>query len=254
MAEYIEGRRAVVEALRAGAPLKRAFVQRPAKNERPDKKLEQLAMDLKRANVTVNYVQRPELDKLSSHGAHQGIVVEANTYGYSSLGEIIAAAKTQNELVLVLDHITDEGNFGAIIRSAEVMGAAGVVIPAKRAAQVSVGVYKTSAGAALHLKIARVPNIVAALDQLKEAGFWVAGASEHAKQTIWQAPLEGKIALVSGSEGTGISPLVQKNCDFLVSLPQRGKVGSLNVAQATTAICYEWLRRTLTAQSPGAGE
>lgn len=245
MAEFIEGRRAVVEALKSGAPLKTAYFVKNAKNERPDKRMDSLAQELKQAGVQVKYVNKQELDKRSSHGAHQGVMVEVGGYQYSSLQEIILHAKTENELVLVLDHITDEGNLGAIIRSAEVIGAAGIVIPAKRSAQVGVGVYKTSAGAALHVRIAKVPNIASALQTLKDAGFWVAGASEHAKQDIWSSPLEGKIALVSGSEGSGISPLVQKNCDFLVKLPQRGKVGSLNVAQATTAICYEWLRRTM---------
>ena len=147
--------------------------------------------------------------------------------------------------MLVLDHITDEGNLGAIIRTAEVMGADGVVIPSKRAAQVTVGVYKTSAGAAFHVPIARVPNLVGALKTLKDGGFWVAGASEHAHADIWHAPLEGRIALVCGNEAEGISRIVGEQCDFLVALPQRGQVESLNVAQATTAVCYEWLRRVM---------
>ena len=141
--------------------------------------------------------------------------------------------------------MTDEGNFGAIVRSAEVVGAAGVVIAKARAAGVGVGAYKTSAGAVLHLPIAQVPNLATALDRLKEAGFWAAAATEHADQDVWQAPLDGRIALVMGSEGSGVSRLVREHCDFECRLPQRGRVESLNVAQATTVLCYEWLRRSM---------
>ena len=113
----------------------------------------------------------------------------------------------------------------------------------KRAAGVTVGSYKTSAGAVMHLPIAQVPNIARALDDLKAAGFWVGGASEHAEGSCWDAPFEGRVALVMGSEGDGISRLVLEKCDFLTKLPQRGMTESLNVAQATTALCFEWLRR-----------
>jgi len=303
MADYIEGRRAVEEALRAGVPIKRVLVQsqpkpqaaapaakgrdqrdagkpgKPGKaggrqagrardarldnnprDERAsaaDQSLEHLLGKLRAAGVEVQTVDRESLDRISSeggsHGAHQGIVCEVPNYRYAELMDIArAGAQKDNSLVLVLDHITDEGNLGAIIRTAEVLGADGVVIPSKRAAQVTVGVYKTSAGAAFHIPIARVPNLVAALKTLKTAGFWVAGASEHAREDIWHAPLQGRIALVAGSEGDGMSRLVSEECDFLVSLPQRGHVGSLNVAQATTAICYEWLRRCSEQEAAAA--
>ena len=157
--------------------------------------------------------------------------------------DILDRAGDGPALVVVLDHVTDDGNFGAIVRSAEVVGAAGVIIANKRAAGVTVGSYKTSAGAVMHLPIAQVPNIARALDDLKAAGFWVGGASEHAEGSCWDAPFEGRVALVMGSEGDGISRLVLEKCDFLTKLPQRGMTESLNVAQATTALCFEWLRR-----------
>ncbi|MDO5044487.1 MAG: 23S rRNA (guanosine(2251)-2'-O)-methyltransferase RlmB [Coriobacteriia bacterium] len=243
MSDFIEGRRAALEALKTKVPVKAVLVQKQQKGQKPDKKLDDIVKQFKDEHIAVRYVDKSKLDHISSHGAHQGIALEVGGYPYVSLPEILEAASSKNELILVLDHITDEGNLGAIIRSAEVVGAAGVILPANRSAQVGVGVYKTSAGAAMHIKIARVANLSQALQTMKEAGFWVVGASEHATQTLWQAPLEGKICLVAGSEGKGISPLVQKNCDFLVKLPQRGQLESLNVAQATTAICYEWLRR-----------
>ncbi len=285
MADYIEGRRAVEEALKAGVPIRKVYLQAPAKEDGAEEAvdarkggrdqrgqqrgkkgpqaragkpaptgmeaaLERLATKLRRANVPVELVERAKLDRMSadggSHGAHQGIMCEVPPYRYTDIMDIAyAGAKKRDSLVLVLDHITDEGNLGAIIRTAEVMGADGVVIPSKRAAQVTVGVYKTSAGAAFHVPIARVPNLCGALKTLKDGGFWVAGASEHAKADIWHAPLEGRIALVCGNEAEGISRIVQEQCDFFVALPQRGQVESLNVAQATTAVCYEWLRRVM---------
>lgn len=243
--DYIEGRRAAVEALRTGFPVKRALVADSA--SRRDASLTELIDQLRSAGVPVDYVAPEKLDELSSHGAHQGVMLEVGEFPYADLADIIARAGTDSALVVVLDHVTDAGNFGAIVRSAEVVGAAGVVIATKRAAEVNIGAYKTSAGAVMHLPIARVPNIARALDDLKDAGFWVVGASEHAEGTCWDAPLGGRIALVMGSEGTGISRLVLETCDDLIKLPQRGKTESLNVAQAATALCYEWLRQNIDA-------
>ncbi len=242
--EYIEGRRAAAEALRTGFPVKRALVA-DAEGRR-DAALAQLVDQLHGANIPVEYVATEQLDALSSHGAHQGIALEVGAFPYADLADIIAradAAGAEPALVVVLDHVTDAGNFGAIVRSAEVVGAVGVVIANKRAAEVTVATYKTSAGAVMHLPIARVPNIARALEDLKAAGFWTVGASEHAEGNCWDAPLTGRIALVMGSEGAGISRLVLETCDDLTKLPQRGATESLNVAQAATALCYEWLRQ-----------
>lgn len=246
--EYIEGRRAAAEALRTGFPVKRALVA-DAEGRR-DAALAQLVDQLRGANIPVEYVATEQLDALSSHGAHQGIALEVGAFPYADLADIIAradAAGAEPALVVVLDHVTDAGNFGAIVRSAEVVGAVGVVIANKRAAEVTVATYKTSAGAVMHLPIARVPNIARALEDLKAAGFWTVGASEHAEGNCWDAPLTGRIALVMGSEGAGISRLVLETCDDLTKLPQRGATESLNVAQAATALCYEWLRVNIAA-------
>lgn len=248
LGEYIEGRRAAAEALRTGFPVKRALVA-DAEGRR-DAALAQLVDQLRGANIPVEYVATEQLDALSSHGAHQGIALEVGAFPYAALADIIAradAAGAEPALVVVLDHVTDAGNFGAIVRSAEVVGAVGVVIANKRAAEVTVATYKTSAGAVMHLPIARVPNIARALEQLKAAGFWTVGASEHAEGSCWDAPLTGRIALVMGSEGDGISRLVLETCDDLTKLPQRGATESLNVAQAATALCYEWLRVNIAA-------
>lgn len=245
LGEYIEGRRAAAEALRTGFPVKRALVA-DAEGRR-DAALAQLVDQLRGANIPVEYVAAEQLDALSSHGAHQGIVLEVGAFPYVDLADVIAAAGAGPALVVVLDHVTDAGNFGAIVRSAEVVGAVGVVIANKRAAEVTVATYKTSAGAVMHLPIACVPNIARALEQLKAAGFWTVGASEHAEGSCWDAPLTGRIALVMGSEGDGISRLVLETCDDLTKLPQRGATESLNVAQAATALCYEWLRVNIAA-------
>ncbi len=241
---FIEGRRAAAEALRTGFPIKRALVGEGASK---DVTLNQLVEALYAANIPVQFVGRDQLEAISSHGAHQGIALEVGAYPYADLADIIARAGDGPALVVVLDHVTDAGNFGAIVRSAEVVGAAGVVIASKRAAEVTVATYKTSAGAVMHLPIAQVPNIARALEDLKEAGFWACGASEHAEQVCWDAPMQGRIALVMGSEGDGISRLVLEKCDFLTKLPQRGETESLNVAQAATALCFEWMRRNYDA-------
>lgn len=239
----IEGRRAAAEALRTGFPVKRALV---AEGAQQDATLSQLVASVREAGIPVRFVPRAQLDALSAHGAHQGIALEVGAFPYADLTEVIARANARGPqapaLVVVLDHVTDAGNFGAIVRSAEVVGAAGVVIAGKRAAEVTVATYKTSAGAVMHLPIARVPNIARALEDLKEAGFWAVGASEHAEAVCWDSPLTGRIALVMGSEGEGISRLVLETCDDLTRLPQLGQTESLNVAQAATALCYEWLR------------
>ena len=139
--------------------------------------------------------------------------------------------------------MVDEGNLGACIRTAEIVGAQAVIIPNARAASVGTGTYKTSAGAVLHIPIVRTANLARALAALKDEGFWVIGATEHADASAFATPFEGNVCVVMGSEYSGISEGIRKSCDFLCKLPQRGAIESLNVAQAATVMCYEWLRR-----------
>lgn len=179
---------------------------------------------------------------------HQGVAVLAPGFGYASIEQIIEAAHAEFEassraLIVICDHITDAGNLGAIARSAESVGASGLIIPNRRSAQVTPATYKTSAGAIAHLPIAQVPNLSRVMSQLKDNGFWVIGATEHSTELVWDVDLEGRIALVMGNEHSGISELVLKNCDILCGLPQVGQVSSLNVAQASTVLMYEWLRQ-----------
>lgn len=238
----VEGRRAVDEVLAANIPIKRALIAVSKGNQDP--KLARMAAEFEAEGIRVDRVSKARLDGLSSHGAHQGIMVELAAFPYADIEDILSAAGDGDALIVVLDHVVDEGNLGAIVRSAEVVGASGVIIARDRAASVGVGAYKTSAGAVFHVPIAQVPNIAKAVDRLKEAGFWAGAASEHAADTLWSAPMGGRFCLVMGSEGDGVSRLVMDRCDFSCRLPQRGQVESLNVAQAATVMAYEWLRRT----------
>jgi len=222
-------------------PVRRVLI---AEGTQPDRTLDEIARRAGEAGVDVARVPKRQLDAKSERGAHQGVLAEAAPYPYASLDDVLKRAEgKKRSLVIALDHITDPGNLGAIVRTAEVVGAEGVLVAKKRAAAVTPAAYKSSAGALAHVALAQEANLVRSLVRCKEAGFWVAGASEHASQSVWDAELDGRIVLVMGSEGEGLARLTRETCDFLVGLPQAGKVGSLNVAQATTAIAYEWLRR-----------
>jgi 23S rRNA (guanosine2251-2'-O)-methyltransferase len=157
------------------------------------------------------------------------------------------AVEEPSSLVIVLDHVNDPGNLGAVVRTAEVVGAAAVIIPKDRAAAMTPSALKAAAGAAEHLPICRESNIAQSLSLLKQAGYWVVGASEKANTDAWDAPLEGRIALVMGAEGSGLARLTERECDLLVRLPVRGRVSSLNVSAATAVLAYEWLRRTVAS-------
>lgn len=243
---YLEGRRACFEALEQGVSIARALVQKDLVAD----DFSQLKQRLCAAKVPLKEVDASCLDALSSHGAHQGIVLELKPFVYTELADLTSRVSQHAHehpgepmLVLMLDHVVDEGNLGACIRTAEIVGAQAVIIPNARAASVGTGVYKTSAGAVLHIPIVRTANLARALAALKDEGFWVIGATEHADASAFATPFEGNVCVVMGSEYSGISEGIRKSCDFLCKLPQRGAIESLNVAQAATVMCYEWLRR-----------
>lgn len=239
--EHIEGRNAVLEALRAGTPLKRILLAQGMPDDRALADIVRLAGERK---VRVDAVARRDLDRMSERGSHQGVIAQAEPFRFKSLEEVLRAHEGRERcLVVVLDHVTDPGNLGAIVRTAEVAGAAAVVVPKKRTAAITPAAYKAAAGAFAYLPVVQEPNIARVLVRLKEAGFWVGGASEKAAADVWSAPMEGRLALVMGSEGEGMARLTEQSCDFLVRLPQTGRVGSLNVAQAAAVLMYEWVRR-----------
>ena len=243
---FIEGKRPVVEALRSGVPMEYVMM---ADNLRKDGLTEDIRRKARKANVPVKLASRKVMDGISQVENHQGVIAKAIPYQYAKIADILKAANRRAAdhdgaaLIMVLDHITDAGNLGAIARSAECVGASGIVIPNKRAARVTAATYKSSAGAISHIPVTQVANLVSTIERLKDEGFWVAAATEHASDLIWQSNLKGKIALVMGNEGEGVSRLVLENCDFGVKLPQVGEISSLNVAQASTACMYEWLRQ-----------
>ncbi|MGI6032372.1 MAG: 23S rRNA (guanosine(2251)-2'-O)-methyltransferase RlmB [Coriobacteriales bacterium] len=239
--DFLEGRHALEEALSTGAPIEAIFVSDAA---RRDKRVASSLKKAKKRGILVKGASEQQLDDHSAHGAHQGVIARLAPFTYVGLGDLIERAAGKRDcLILACDHITDAGNFGAMLRSAEVVGACGALVPNRRSARVTTATYKTSAGAVMHLPIAMEANLASCLERLKEEGFWVVGASEHADQIAWDAPLSGRIVLVMGSEEKGLAPLTVKTCDLLVKLPQAGNVESLNVAQATTVLAYEWMRQ-----------
>ena len=239
--DLIEGRNAVAEAIRAGRTIDKLFIARGE----TDRTLGRIAAKAREQGIVVTECDRRKLDAMSATHAHQGIIAQAAMREYSSLEDILAWARERGEdpFVVVCDEIADPHNLGAVIRTAECAGVHGIVIPKRRSAGLTAVVDKASAGAAEHMRIARVPNLTAAVKELKKAGLWVFGADAGGTQSLWQAPLTGPICLVIGSEGFGMSRLVRESCDFLVSIPMHGKVTSLNASAAASVLIYEVLRQ-----------
>ncbi len=181
-----------------------------------------------------------ELERLCGSPDHQGVVAEVEPYPYAGAAELL---RVENALLVALDQVQDPRNLGAVARSAEAAGAAGLVIPERRSAAVTPVVCKTSAGAVEHLPIAHVRNLADWLGEAKEAGFWIWGADADAKQAPWEVDLSGPTVLVLGGEGKGLRPRVASACDGLVALPQRGSIDSLNVSAAATALLFEAVRQ-----------
>ena len=239
--ELIEGRNAVIEALRAGRAIDKIFIARGD----VDTTLGHIASKARDKGIVVVEADRRKLDFMSRTKAHQGVVALAAVREYCEIADILAVARERGEapFVVVCDEISDPHNLGAIIRSAECVGAHGVVIPKRRSAGLTAIVDKSSAGAAEHMAIARVANISAAIKELKEAGLWVYGTAADGANGLWETDLTGPIALVIGSEGDGMGRLVKENCDFILSLPMKGKVSSLNASAAAAVTMYEILRQ-----------
>lgn len=239
----IEGRNAVIEALRAGASIDKIFIQ---KGE-TDKTLGHIASTARAAGVVVVDADKRKLDFMSRTHAHQGVIALASVREYVSVEEIlnIAREKGENPLIVVCDEISDPHNLGAIIRTAECAGAHGVVIPKRRSAGLTSIVAKTSAGAVSYVPVARVPNIPALLEQLQKEGVWVFGTAAEGTSDLYSADLKGPAAIVIGSEGDGMTRLVREKCDFLVSIPMKGKISSLNASAAAAILLYEAVRQRL---------
>jgi 23S rRNA (guanosine2251-2'-O)-methyltransferase len=237
----IEGRNAVIEALRSGTTIDKIYI---LKGE-TDKTLGHIASKARAAGIVVVDADKRKLDNMSRTHAHQGVIALAAVREYVTVESILeaAAAKGENPLIVVCDEITDHHNLGAIIRTAECAGAHGVVIPKRRSAGLTAVVAKTSAGAVAHVPVARVANIPSLLKDLKKQGVWVFGTAADGTTNLYDADLKGAAAIVIGSEGDGMTRLAAENCDFLVSIPMRGKLNSLNASAAAAILLYEAVRQ-----------
>lgn len=237
----IEGRNAVMEALRVGTAIDKIYL---AKGE-VDATLGHIASNARAQGTVVVETPRSKLDAMSVTHSHQGVIAVASVREYVDVSDILDIAREKGEapLIVVCDELSDPHNLGAVIRTAECAGAHGVIIPKRRSAGLTAVVAKTSAGAVSYVPVARVPNLVACLKDLKTQGLWVYGATMEAKTDLYHADLKGPAAIVIGSEGDGMSRLVAETCDVLVSIPMKGQLNSLNASAAAAILLYEAVRQ-----------
>lgn len=239
----LEGRNALQEALRAGRTIDKVFI---AAGD-TDRGLQRLAAEAKDAGAVVVPVDRRKLDNMSFTRSHQGVIALTAAHEYATIDEILeeAAERGQAPLLVICDELTDPHNLGAILRSAECAGAHGVIIPKRRSVGLTATVAKASAGAMEYMKVARVTNINSAIAELKEKGVWVFGTAAEGSIPMYKANLTVPAAIVIGNEGDGMSPLVRKNCDVMLSIPMQGRISSLNASAAASILLYEAVRQRL---------
>lgn len=243
MSEMIYGRYPVLEALRAGVGVRALWL---AEGQKAGGVVAQILAEAEGRGVAVHWVPRGRLDRLVEEGAnHQGVAAELPPFRYSSVDAMLRRAEERGEppFLLLLDGIQDVHNLGALLRTAEAAGMHGVVLPERRAASVTPTVYKSSAGAVHFLPVAQVTNLTRTIQELQERGLWVGGLEMGGEQLYHEAKLVGPLAIVVGAEGRGLGRLVAERCDFLVRLPMRGQVGSLNASVAGAILIYEALRQ-----------
>ncbi len=239
MSEIIEGRNPVIEALKSDREISKLLVL-DGSREGSIKKIISMASE---KNIMISYVGKNKINSIAESDNHQGVIAYVSDQQYYELNEVVDVEATNN-LVIICDEITDPHNLGAIIRSADAAGATGVVIPKRRSVHVTPVVAKTAAGATEHVKIARVTNLNRAIDDLKELGYWIVGADMDGDRQYFEADLKGKIGLVIGGEGKGVSRMVKERCDFVVKIPMLGQVTSLNASAAASILMYEVVRQT----------
>lgn len=239
--EIIIGRNPVLEAIRSGCTIDKILVKEGAA-EGSIKKIIGAARDNK---IVLKYVDRRKLDTVAAGENHQGVIAYIAAHEYCEVSDILRAAEEKNEspFVVICDRITDPHNLGSIIRTAAGAGVHGIIIPKHDSAGLSAAVSKVSAGASFFMPVAKVTNLSKTIDELKEKGFWVTGADAGGEKSLYDADFSGSLALVIGSEGTGLSRLVLSKCDFLVSIPMRGEIQSLNASVAAALLMYEAARK-----------
>jgi 23S rRNA (guanosine2251-2'-O)-methyltransferase len=244
MKETLLGRQPVRETLRAGR--RQVFKVLMARESRQRPIVKQILSLADRANVPVQLVDRRDVDRLGGEANHQGLAAQVSGYPYVDLEDLLETAAQSSEppFLLLLDHLQDPQNLGSLLRTAEAAGVHGVIIPHRRAAGVTPAAVRASAGAAEHVHVARVPNLVQSMKSLQAVGVWLAGLETYAQSELHtQADLAGAVGLVVGSEGQGLARLVRETCDFLIHLPMHGQVESLNAAVAGAIALYEVRRQ-----------
>jgi 23S rRNA (guanosine2251-2'-O)-methyltransferase len=241
--EYtIEGRNAVLEAIRAGKTIDKLFVL----TDNQDGPIRTIIDKAKKMDTIISYVAKQRLDQMSQTGKHQGVIAYAAAYEYAEVEDILAAARDKNEapFILLLDSIEDPHNLGAIIRTAHQAGAHGIIIPKRRAVGLTGTVAKTSAGAINYLPVAKVTNLSVTIEELKKEGIWFVCADMDG-ELMYNIDLKGPIGLVIGSEGEGVGRLIKEKCDFIAKIPMYGQVDSLNASVAAGILAYEIIRQRL---------
>jgi 23S rRNA (guanosine2251-2'-O)-methyltransferase len=241
--DVIEGRNAVIEALKSNRTVEQILVS-SGDSEGSINVVYALA---KEKRIVIKEVDRRKLDQISVTGAHQGVIAYVTPYNYCEIDDILEYAKSKGEdpFIILLDEIEDPHNFGSIVRTAEICGAHGIIIPKRRNVGVTPTVYKSSAGAVEYMKISKVTNINAAIDTLKKRGVWIYGAHMDGESYCFENNFSGPVALIVGSEGKGISKLTKEKCDVLVKIPMKGNITSLNASVAAGIIMYEILKQKI---------
>ena len=242
----IEGRNAVLEAFRSGKTIDKLFVQDGCK----DGPILSITREARKHDTLIKYVTKERLDQLSETGKHQGVIAYAAAYEYAEVEDILKNAREKGEepFIFLLDNIEDPHNLGAIIRTANLAGAHGVIIPKRRAVGLTATVAKTSAGALNYTPVAKVTNLAATIEELKKEGLWFVCA-DMGGESMYRMNLTGPIVLVIGNEGEGVSRLVREACDFTASIPMKGDIDSLNASVAAGVLAYEIVRQRLVAES-----
>lgn len=238
----IEGRNAVIEAFRSGKTIDKVLVQEGCK----DGPVQTVLREAKKHDTIVQFVTRERLDQISETGRHQGVIAMAAAYQYATVEDILEAAEKKGEppFIFLLDGIEDPHNLGAIIRTANLVGAHGVIIPKRRAVGLTTTVARTSAGALNYTPVAKVTNLSSVIDELKEKGLWFV-CGDMGGQLMYRMNLKGPIGLVIGNEGEGVSRLVREKCDMIASIPMKGDIDSLNASVAAGVLAYEILRQRM---------
>lgn len=240
----IEGRNAVSEALKAERSIDKLFILESASQDGP---LKTIVAKARQAGIVVNFESKEKMDQRSVGHKHQGVIAYVAAYDYVELDVILEKAKEKQEdpFLLILDGVEDPHNLGAILRTANIAGVHGVIIPKRRACGLTETVVKTSAGAIEYTPICKVTNITKTIEELQDKGLWIIGADMNG-QSMYKVDMKGKIALVIGGEGSGLSELVRKKCDFIAQIPMKGEITSLNASVATGVLIYEAFRQRLS--------